>query len=113
MNDCNYNRDCTKVPIPGKCVTYCLERILRSATIEEKQLILGLDRSLSLVIYNAYNGVSDINSFEDLRRQLTPDQAKALLDRFAQINQFQLNYFRQDRSQRESIVRAIRNMGLE
>ncbi|MBZ0099715.1 MAG: hypothetical protein K8F30_11550 [Taibaiella sp.] len=39
--------DCTKVPFPEECVEYCIERILRVATPEEKQLVLGFSPSLA------------------------------------------------------------------
>jgi hypothetical protein len=113
MSDCDYNKDCSKVPIRKKCVPFCLERTLRTATVEEKQLILGLDQNLSFAIYNAYNGLVDINSFEGLSAQLAPEQIETLLAKFEQINQYQLNYFRKSRSERESIIRAIKNLGLD
>ncbi len=113
MSDCDYNKDCSKVPIRGKCVSFCLERILRTATIEEKQLILGLDRTLSLAIHNAYNELKDINSFEDLSTQLTQEQGQTLLTKFKQINQYQLNYFRKNRQKRDFIINKIKNLGLD
>ncbi len=113
MNTCDFSKDCSKIPIPGKCVKFCLERILRNATVEEKQLILGLNKNLSDAIYNAYNGPYDINSFEDLERQLEPQQVENLLESFNKINQYQLNYFLRDRRERETIINAIRNMRLD
>lgn len=111
--DCNYLRDCTTVPIPKKCVSFCLEGILRNSTIEENQLILGLDQNLSLAIYNAYNGFKSINSFEDLRTELTSEQAKTLTTKFEQINQFQLNYYMKSSEERDNVINSIRNLGLD
>ena len=113
MSDCDYHKDCSKVPIRKKCVPFCLERMLRYASIEEKQLIIGLDRSLSLIIYNIYNGLVSINSFDDLSAQLTQEQVQILLAKFEQINQYQLNYFRKSRSERASIINAIKNLNLD
>lgn len=113
MSDCNYHKDCSKVPIAKKCLPYCLERILRTATIEEKQLIVGLDQNLSQAVYNAYNGFITIDSFEDLSSQLKPEQIATLLNKFEQITQFQLNYFRKSRAERELLIRAIKNMRLD
>ena len=112
MATCDYLRDCSKVPIPSKCIEYCLERLLRTATLEEKQLILGLDRNTAQAVFAAYNR-SPINSFDDLRRSLTNEQIDHLLGRFKQINQFQLNYFRRNRIERDNIIDGIRDLRLD
>src|SRR6476660_583938 len=99
MTTCNYDRDCSKVPFPSKCVEYCLERLLRTATLEETQLILGLDTNTAEAIFNTYNTTS-VNSFEDLRNRLTTEQVANLINKFKQINQSQLNYFRRRQDER-------------
>lgn len=110
MEECNFDRDCTRVPIPHKCVDYCLEKILSTATLEEKQLVLGLSKSLALAIYNAYQ--RNINSFDDLRQYLSLDEIQQVTEKFLQINQYQLNYFRKPRSEREIIIRRLRDLDL-
>jgi hypothetical protein len=97
MSNCNYERDCTKVPIPINCCEYCLEKILRNANVEEKQSILGYTKTLADAIFYVYNNYS-INSFDDLRRVLTPEQSQEALDKFRNINQVQLDYFRNKNS---------------
>lgn len=111
--DCNYLRDCTTVPIPKKCVSFCLEGILRNSTIEENQLILGLNPDLSLAVYNAYNGFRDINLFEDLRAELSSERLETLMAKFEHINQYQLNYFKKSGKNRAIVINAIRNLGLD
>ncbi len=110
-SNCDFKRDCSKVPIPNKCVEYCLERILRNASVEEKQLVLGLEENLAIAIFKAYNA-STINSFSDLKRRLTTEQADSLVMKFKTINQFQLNYFNAPRDERESIIDELKRMGL-
>ena|SRR5690242_16847450 len=112
MATCNYVRDCLKVPIPSRCVEYCLENFLRTTTLEEKQLILGLDANLAKAISTAYS-ISFINSFDDLRRILTTEQVDLLLDKFRQINQFQINYIIRSRDERDIIINSLRNMRLD
>lgn len=110
---CNFNVDCTKIPIPSRCVKFCLEKYLRTLNIVEKQLILGLDKELANAIYTAYNSPLGVNSYEDLESQLSEDQNSVLLNKFKNINQFQLNYFRKSEIQRSAIRREIGSLGLD
>lgn len=111
MAECNFDRDCTIVPIPRKCVDYCLEKVLSTATLEEKQLIIGLSKDLAIAIYEAYQS-RNINSFDDLRQYLSPTAIQQVTEKFLQINQYQLNYFRKPRSEREIIIRRLRDLDL-
>jgi hypothetical protein len=104
--------DCLMIPIPSECVEYCLEKILKNATVEEKQLILGLDKSLATAIFKAYN-TFPINSFTDLKNNLTILQTEILLEKFKNINQFQLNYFNSSPDDRVKIINEIQNLRLD
>ena len=65
MADCIAERDCVKAPIGEKCRKFCLERVLSTATPEEKRLILGYRSQTANAIYKAYQDHS-INNFDDL-----------------------------------------------
>lgn len=112
MSDCIATRDCIKDPIKKECRKFCLERILRTATPEEKRLILGYSHTTANAIFNAYNNFL-INSYDDLQRHLTQEQEREILAKFDQINQFQIDYFQLSREQRDTIIRTIRNLGLD
>jgi hypothetical protein len=86
--------------------------MLRVATVEEKQLILGLERDLALAIANIYQ-IYAIDTFEDIEIRLTIEQVKTLIDKFSGINQFQLNYFRKSRAERSVIIAAIKKLRLD
>ena len=90
---CDFQRDCSKVPFSEECLEFCIEKILRQATIEEKINILRLNEELAHAIYKAYNGPRTISSFNDLKLQLTSEQVQDLLNTFRNINQSQLDYF--------------------
>lgn len=89
-----------------------MERILRNASLEEKLLILGLEPSLAHEIFDGYNSVSGIESFSELQEYLGEEKTEKLLESFRNITQFQLDYFNKSPRERETIVRAIRNLGL-
>ena len=112
MVNCIPEIHCVKAPIDEECVEFCLERILRTATPEEKRLILGYTDGTTNAVFRAYQSRS-IYSFGDLVRWLSPDQVQEILGRFRSISQFQLDYFRLDRNARENIINSIRNLGLD
>jgi len=112
MADCIPSKDCIKVPIGEKCRKFCIERTLRTATPEEKRLILGYSNPTANAIYTAYQRY-DIDSYDDLARHLTEEQEEEINAKFALINQFQLNYFQLDRRQRQLIIDAIKKLGLD
>ena len=112
MADCVPSRDCIKDPIRKECRKFCLELLLRTATPEEKRLILGYNSSTANAIFRAYNNFH-INNFDDLRQHLTQEQTDEILSKFDRITQFQLNYFQMDRKDRDAVIRAIKNLGLD
>lgn len=103
--------DCSKVPFAPECIRYCIELTLRSATPEEKQLILGLDPKLTKDIFEAYRkGI--ISNFDDLEKQLSRDQIQFLVFKFERLTQYQVDYFNMDREEREAVIRAIQRLRL-
>jgi len=112
MADCVPSRDCIKDPIRKECREFCLELLLRTATPEEKRLILAYNPSTASAIFYAYNNF-DINSFADLRQHLTQEQINEILAKFDRITQFQLDYFQLNRNARDAVIRAIKNLGLD
>lgn len=110
--NCTFEKDCTKIPFPEKCKKFCIERILRNATVEEKKLILGFDSQLAQDILKTYNSHS-IRSFDDLQLNLRKDQSEKILNRFSQLSQFQLDYFKLSPNQRENLINNIRDLGLD
>lgn len=109
MKTCNFKEDCTTVPIDDRCIEFCLERILRSATVEEKQLILGLDATTANDIFNVYQDFS-INSFQDLQKYLTVKKTNHIIKKFKSLNQYQLDYFNADEYSRTRVIQAIRDI---
>lgn len=104
--------DCSKLPFKKECLKYCIEQILRTATPEEKQLVLGLGKQLTNAIFNAYSK-DVVNSFEDLEVLLTPIQIDTLILKFESLSQYQLNYFNKSKRERQQIIDIIRNMRLD
>jgi hypothetical protein len=92
--------DCTMIPFDDKCLTYCIELILRKnidlilrkASVNEKQTILGFDLDLAQTIYDAYH-TGSINNFEDLKNVLTPYQVSTVISTFGSLTQDKLDYF--------------------
>jgi hypothetical protein len=111
MADC-HPRHCAIDPIKAECVDFCLELILRSATVEEKILILGYRPTTAKAILRAYNNYS-INDFEDLMRRLTPQQIEEVRAKFLQMSRSQRNYFRLDRRERQAVIDAIKRLRLD
>jgi hypothetical protein len=103
--------DCTKLPFKKECLKYCIELILRNATPEEKQLILGFSKQLASSIYRAYN-TRNIQEFEDLERELNSLEIQEIISRFSSLNQTQLNYFNKSKTEREQIISAIKKLNL-
>jgi len=85
--------DCTKIPFSDDCLEYCIEKILRVATPEEKQNIIGLSKDLAQKIFLAYNAHS-INSFYDLRQYISDSEVVDLRNKFKNLNEFQMTYFK-------------------
>jgi len=112
MANCVPEIHCVKAPIDEECVAFCLERILRTATAEEERLILGYTDGTANAVFRAYQTRS-ITGFNDLARWLAPDQVQEILHRFREITQFQLDYFRLNRNDRENIINSIRNLGFD
>lgn len=92
MAECNPDV-CLSVPFPKKCAEYCMERVLSVARPEEKRSVLGMEDDLAEAIFSAYNTGSSINSFDDLRNKLTPQQIDAIKSIFNNLDQSQLNHF--------------------
>ncbi len=65
MTDCSF-RDCVIDPIKSECFDFCIELILKTATVEEKVLILGIKNSTANAIFRAYNSHPAIENFDDL-----------------------------------------------
>ncbi|PPL04271.1 hypothetical protein SAMN05444682_10159 [Parapedobacter indicus] len=109
--ECNYQLHCTRVPIPKRCLPFCLERILRNATVDEKQLILGIEWKFAYEIFEAYNGHRNIRSFRDLSEVLGESRTELLVEKFRGISQSQLDHFSKSPEERERIIRSIKNSG--
>lgn len=109
---CDFTRDCIKVPIPQKCLNYCLERILRACTVEEKQLVLGFPNDLAMKIFSIYNKF-DINSYKDLSGHLKPSERRFIYYAFRRLSQYQLNYLNQPREVRDEIIWQLKRLGLD
>lgn len=111
---CIQERDCISVPFPDRCRKFCIERILSMATLEEKKLILGLKPATASAILNVYNNSAiEINSFDDLEKQLKPVHIEEILSKVSSINQYQLNYFQLPSYERNRIVELIRGLGID
>jgi hypothetical protein len=112
MANCVASRDCIKDPIRKECREFCLEFLLRTATTEEETLILGYSPGTANAIFSAYNNFY-INSFSDLRQYLSQEQVNEILTKFDRVTQFQLDYFQLNRNERETVIRSIRDLGLD
>ncbi|MDC6386028.1 hypothetical protein D2V93_10820 [Flagellimonas taeanensis] len=109
--NCNFDRHCTKVPIPNECIEYCTEKILRLATPDEKQLIIGLDIDLAQKIFMIYNTYS-VQSFEDLQRNLSKTEINVLKKAFFDLTQSRLSFFQKSKWERDYIINQIKRGNL-
>jgi hypothetical protein len=110
--DCSLARDCARIPFPEKCRKFCIESVLRVATREEKQLVLGLDAELANRIFSIYQK-SEVDSSDKLFAALSEEQTQQLFERFDRITQYQLNYFKKARRERDRIISELRKLDLD
>jgi|HubBroStandDraft_2_1064218.scaffolds.fasta_scaffold1323262_1 hypothetical protein len=110
MPDCVREKDCIKAPFGDECRKFCIESWLRTATVEEKRLVLGFTTQTANAIAQAYRQ-HPIANYDDLARHLSPSQQAEINSQFDSITQFQLDYFRLDSQQKKLILDTYRNLG--
>ena len=94
MANCEIKKDCLSIPFPPKCFDFCIEKILRVATRDDKIRVLGMNEDLAHAIFQAYNnGKKPIRSFNDLKQALSETQIRNIEKIFYNLTQNQLNYF--------------------
>ncbi len=103
------NHDCTKVPFNADCFECCCFKILKAASVEEMQLILGMHKDLSKKIFGIYQE-HEINSTEDLKTYLDLAEFFEMRLVFKRLNSYQAQYFGKKINERKAIIENIQKV---
>ena len=109
MPECRYDQDCRSLPIREHCLGFCLAELLRHASVEEYELVLGLDADLSAAIGAAY-AAHPVGTPGELASLVGDRYWRRLEEVFRGISQFQLDYLNGGPAEREPLLLMLRGL---